>query len=167
MEERFKNQHIRDKDVFKALAFYSMLKQPAVLIFHIVYTVICICGAILSPDWYLFIAVLVGYYVWITFRGIGYVKAGVKRDNEIATKGPFIHTMTFYDDKIVYENTIGASLDIDYSIIKKVASEKKYYFLITKQKQFFVLKKDSFVRGEEKDFLSFVKEKCNEAKKAK
>ena len=167
MEERFKNQHTRDKDVFKALAFYSMLKQPAILTFHIIFAVFCICGMIFNESWYVFAVAFVTYYLWIFIRSRGYVKAGVKRDNEIATKGPFIHTMTFYDDRIVYENTIGASLDIDYSIIKKVASEKKYYFLITKQKQFFVLKKDSFVTGEEKDFLSFMKEKCNEAKKAK
>ncbi len=165
MEEKFKNQHIRDKSVFKALAIYSMLRQPAILVFHIIFAIFCICGMIFNESWYLFAFAFVVYYLWIIFRSVGYVKTGVERDRELTTGEPVVHTMTFYDDKVVYENTNGTTIDIDYSIIKKAASTKYCYFLITNQKQFFTLKKDGFVIGEEKDFLSFMKEKCDGTKK--
>lgn len=167
MEERFKNQHIRDKDAFKEIAIYSLLKQPVILICHIAFSVACLWGSIFSPSWYLYIVALVVYCLWFVLRGSGFVKSCFNREKELTTNEPVVHTMTFFDDKIVYENTNGTSLDLDYSIIKKVASEKKYYFLVTNQKQFFVLKKDSFVTGEEKDFLSFMKEKIDKSKNTK
>ena len=80
---------------------------------------------------------------------------------ELASGELATYTLTFFDEKIVFQSTFGTSLDIDYAIVKKVALSKNYYFLFTNQNQVFVVKRDGFIKGEEKEFFSFIKEKCS------
>lgn len=159
MEERFKNQHSRDKDTFKDIAKISYLKNPLLLTILFVSAILTVVTAIIDDRWYVYFVFTIVYLFVILFRAISYVKVWTKREKEMSGDVPMVYTMTFYDDKITFENSIGAKRDIDYSTVKKVIVAKNHYFLVTKQRMFFTVKKGCFTIGDEKEFVKFLAEK--------
>ncbi len=161
MNELFINQHKREKSVYKELATYGYLRNPSILIFYIAFSIFCITGTIKGERKVIFLAALIMFFVILAVKYFRYIKYGYKKEMELSSGELATYTLTFFDERIVFQSSFGTSIDIDYAIIKKVVSSKSYYFLFTNQNQTFVVKKDGFIKGNEEEFVTFMKQKCS------
>lgn len=68
-------------------------------------------------------------------------------------------TVLVTDEIIKQLNTTGSNLQLNYCHIKKVVQTPKYIYLWSKTNMLFSFKKDSFISGNEEDFLCFLEKK--------
>lgn len=64
----------------------------------------------------------------------------------------------FYEDKIVITNKYGET-DRPYNYLWGIYESKDYYYIFSKKDVANIMRKDSFIKGEEKDFHNFIKKK--------
>lgn len=128
-------------------------------ILGVLYFILDISGLIVTTSMYwLWIAISLIWYVLLLFRYNINVKTVILRDLEIHGK-PIEVTASVTDEVIRYKQSTGSELQLNYIDIKKVIQTKQYIYLRSKTNLLYPFKKDSFSIGNEKEFITFLRNK--------
>lgn len=99
-----------------------------------------------------------GIYLWI--YALKYQKYDRKEskkiyDDDIST---YMNYYYFDDERVVIKNKIGTT-ERTYDCLEAIYESKGFYYILITKYSGYVMKKDSFKKGEEEDFHKFIKEK--------
>lgn len=169
MEVYFENQFICSKNYYKEYYKYSYFKKPIIIILNIILSIcfvtnlLCIIFPKLSKtDSYtaqLYIAnvlliLCIEIYIYVKNVNLAYNR-DLERNKGKATQIKLLVTK----DNIKISSNLNNDTNIEFKNIEKVIKTKNYYILVTKAKLGIAFKKDSFVKGTEKEFEEFLKQK--------
>lgn len=108
--------------------------------------------------------IALGIYLWVyAFKYQKYDKKESKKiyDDDIST---YVNNYYFNDERVVVKNKMGTT-ERPYDCLEAVYEAKECYYILLKKNSGYIVKKDSFVKGEEKDFHKFIKEKTGKSYK--
>ena len=74
----------------------------------------------------------------------------------------FVDSYYFNDERVVIKNKIGTT-ERTYERLNSVFETKNFYYILVTENSGFVMKKDSFTKGNEKDFHNFIKAKMGKS----
>lgn len=165
MESRFENRFVRDEQTAKEVYQYWYFKKPVMIFAYVVlglYSLACTIGLILdfqSAKESLPILAMIVFMV--TFMIVSYfsqVRAMLMRDREMSGGENLCCDISVSDEEIVL-SALDNRTPISWSNVKGAFVTKNYIVVLTKARLMFILKKDSFTKGDEAGFLSFLREK--------
>ena len=96
--------------------------------------------------------------LWIyAFKYQKYDKRESKKiyNDDIST---FMNYYYFKDEKLVVKNKVGTT-ESDYDCLEAIYETKNFYYILINIDNGYIMKKDAFTKGDEKDFHNFIKEK--------
>ena len=102
--------------------------------------------------------ILAGIYLWIyAFKYQKYDKKESKKiyNEDIST---YMNYYYFNDERVIIKNKIGTT-DRQYDCLEAIYESKECYYILITKRSGYVMKKDSFKKGEEEQFHKFIKEK--------
>jgi len=99
-----------------------------------------------------------GIYLWV--YALKYQKYDRKEskkiyDDDIST---YMNYYYFNDERVIIKNKIGTT-ERTYECLEAIYEAKEFYYILITKNSGYVMKKDSFKKGEEEDFHKFIKEK--------
>ena len=99
-----------------------------------------------------------GIYLWAyAFKYQKYDRKESKKiyDDDISK---YMNYYYFNDERVIIKNKIGTT-ERTYDCLEAIYEAKEYYYILITKNSGYVMKKDSFKKGEEEDFHKFIKEK--------
>lgn len=164
MEERFVNQHIYTKEFYREFLSYFYFKRSYAVFYYSILAICFIFGILLVTIFdsdilaiYLLITPVIIFFIQI-LKYIRTKKLRYNQDLEINSGKPIEVKFSVTESEI--EVLISDSKKIiPLSKIKKVIKTKNYYLLLSHSKIGFAFKKDSFIKGAQEEFLSFLASK--------
>ena len=102
--------------------------------------------------------IILGIYLWVyAFKYQKYDKKESKKiyDDDIST---YVNNYYFNDEMVIIKNKIGTT-ERTYECLEAVYETKDLYYILISRNSGYVMKKDSFTKGEENEFHNFIKEK--------
>ena len=169
MKTIFENKFTYTKKYYKEYYLCSIFKRPILLFLNIIIGINLILHilAILLPNFFtLTYKEIIGYIgsdLIILCIEIGVYLDKViityKRDLEMNQGNPINNKVCITEGNIEILPDVGKSINIDLNNIEKIIKTKNYYIFITKARLTIALKKDSFIKGTEEEFITFLKKK--------
>lgn len=169
MKTIFENKFTYTKKYYKEYYLCSIFKRPILLFLNIIIGINLILHilAILLPNFFtLTYKEIIGYIgsdliIFCIEIGIYLDKIIItyKRDLEINQGNPINTKVCITEDNIEILHDVGKSMNIDLNNIEKIIKTKNYYIFITKARLTIPLKKDSFTKGTQEEFMTFLKQK--------
>lgn len=156
MDSIFENQHTHTKSMYRRLYAHSIFLRPAALIMQVLLIGFLVWYTLYLDSLWLLPVFLLLFYGLLLLPYVRIVRLLWKRVQENSRNAPVIVTATFYEDRIEYANSFGATLTFSYTDIVKVLRTGEYWFLSTRAKQVLTVKRDCFTKGEEADFPAFL-----------
>lgn len=158
MEPIFENKHQRDVEIYRDVSAFCFFGQPIIKILLLVSSLLAIIFATFTDKRLLGVIVLL-FVVALCFGGYRrLLKIGIAREKELSSE-PILYTVRFFDDKIELSNTLGNSVNYEYSTVNKVVCAKNSILLVTKAKAIITLKRGAWTNGNDADFVSFLRNK--------
>ncbi len=160
MDVLFENVYKRDKAVAQEFYRYCFLKTPLYIVLYSIYIVLLAINIVLDlgiVSYMVFIWVPT-YFItkWMQYRNC--VKTMLKRDAELFSNEP-VFTVQITDEKIIASTAKGISNELELCNATKVVRTKNLILIFTKAKLCFMLRRYSFINGDEAELLSFLKSK--------
>ena len=163
MEPLFENRHIRNKAMFQEFGRYSMLHNPATIIFSICTVALLhltvsdwFANETLSINYLFYICILWGSFIFVYYRS---VDLSVKRELELNHGQPMEQHFFVNEDGFTAQGPSGGTTEVSFDTIKKVRQTKHLILLCTKTKLFWAFPKQTFTKGTPEEFLAFLKAK--------
>ena len=165
MEALFKNKFVRDENTAKEIYGYWYFKKPLMIVVYAVlgvYALSCILGFIIdfnsAKEAMPVFAMIVFFtaFIFISYRS--QVKAMVQRDKEMSGGDALCCEISVSDDEIIL-TALESRSPVSMGNLKSAFMTKNYIVVITKARLMFILKKDSFTKGDAESFIAFLKEK--------
>ena len=164
MEVLFENQYTHTEEYYNEFFGYFHFKRPSFIAINILFFMIFIMALrymVLWGEfrsyWFMPFPLVCFVSMWSYFRG-----KNMRRKQELAicNGNPPESRFEITEDGIdAYYISSGVKNHVDFSQIRKVIKTKSFYFLITKLKLAYVIKKDGFTKGTPEEFLLFLREK--------
>lgn len=112
-----------------------------------------ICNIVINA-----LLISLGIYLWA--YALKYQKYDRKEskkiyDDDIST---YINYYYFNDERAIIKNKVGTT-ERTYECLEAIYETKEFYYILITKNSGYVMKKDSFKKGEEEDFHKFIKEK--------
>lgn len=169
MEILFENKYTHDEEMMKENYRYFYFCRPFAIILNVFFILYFILGVLFfildisglivtTSTYWLLIAIPPIWYGLLLFRYRTTVKTVILRELEVHGK-PIEFTVYVTDEVIKQKESTGAEIQLNYIDIKKVIQTKKYIYLRSKTNLLYPFKKDSFSIGNEKEFITFLKNK--------
>lgn len=165
------NTQINEELINRFYKFYKYkvrrLDFISFLICGVVLVVLAICNLIKGSNQVFGIILNITSSIALTVIGIGFGVSAFqiqKFDKKTMEKvynediSNLKNEYYFQDDKIIIVNKYGETERV-YEYLDSIYEDKKCYYIFTNKKSSYILKKDSFITGEENDFNLFIKEK--------
>lgn len=169
MKTIFENKFVYDKEFYNEYYKYLYFKRTGVRVFDIILIINLLISiiSIIIPNlfeinFYRAITNIVVVLLFLLIQIGGFFEnknIRYKQDLE-ANNGKPIEV----EFLITKERISSDDINISFTNIKKIVRTKKFYFLITKQQNCIILKKDGFTKGTEHEFEEFLRGKrlnCN------
>lgn len=161
----FENRYVRDENTAKEIFGYHYFRRPIVIAFCILfglYTISNVVGLIveshMEPSAIFSLVLLVIIIVtWLASYKTA-VRTMVKRDKEAIGDAEFEITVTADENKISITTPV-SNQSVNFENVKHVFKTKNYVAVVTKASLIYILKKDSFVKGDAESFFSFLMSK--------
>lgn len=164
--ERFVNYFEVSEDLY-CEALYKMIPLPRFFIYGIATILLGVSAIVMflgknyqTGIMWLILSFLLGVY---GFLGIKLKAKKFYRSNLSAISdknGVFWKRTVFYEDKFKVEEP-KSTASFKYNTIRAVNESKNLYVLLLEDKQLLFIKKDAFINADDKDFVAFLKMKCN------
>lgn len=161
METIFENKFVYDKEFYNEYYKYIYFKRTGVRVFDIILIINLLISiiSIIIPNlfeinFYRAITNIVVVLLFLLIQIGGFFEnknIRYKQDLE-ANNGKPIEV----EFLITKERISSDDINISFTNIKKIVRTKKFYFLITKQQNCIILKKDGFTKGTEHEFEKFL-----------
>lgn len=161
METIFENKFVYDKEFYNEYYKYLYFKRTGVRVFDIILIINLLISiiSIIIPNlfeinFYRAITNIVVVLLFLLIQIGGFFEnknIRYKQDLE-ANNGKPIEV----EFLITKERISSDDINISFTNIKKIVRTKKFYFLITKQQNCIILKKDGFTKGTEHEFEKFL-----------
>lgn len=108
----------------------------------------------------IFNALLISLGIYLWAYALKYQKYDRKEskkiyDDDIST---YINYYYFNDERAIIKNKIGTT-ERTYECLEAIYETKEFYYILITKNSGYVMKKDSFKKGNEEDFHKFIKEK--------
>jgi len=165
METRFENKFVREENTAKEIYKHWYFKKPVMVVVHVVlglYALACILGFILdfesAKETMPIFAMIVFVEVFMLISYRSQVKAMVQRDKEMSGGEALCCEISVTDDEITL-SALESRSPVSMSNVKSAFITKNYIVVITKARLMFILKKDSFTKGDANGFIAFLNEK--------
>ncbi len=176
MDIKFENKYTRDERVMKEFFAYHFFKKPSsfitifiispLLFVYSLYMVIALPSS--YEDKNFFFLMLVVSVVIVVISIFGYyknTKTLIAREREM-NGGELFEIITSVTDDSIIQSTEKSESKTELSCIKAVILTKNLIIFMTKTKLGFILKRDSFTVGTDKELLKFVEGKSLKIKKS-
>ncbi|MBO7196531.1 MAG: YcxB family protein [Clostridia bacterium] len=164
-EIRFENRFVRDESTAKEIYGYWFFKKPLSVAIYIVlgfYSLSCIFGLTLdfqsAKETIPILAMIVFYVIIMIVSYRSQVKGMAQRDREMSGGGELCCEISVSDDEITL-STLESRNPVAMSNVKSAFMTKNYVVVLTKARLMFILKKDSFTKGDADSFIAFLTEK--------
>lgn len=162
MKVKFKNKTKYTKEAYNVfLSFhqrkYGMKYKINTLIIIILFS-FCVAVNFKFGNYGVGIIFSISVVCFLLYRFYNPINKIEKESNSEKIKNEREFVFTFYDH---YMHILGNKLNrkISYLYLKKSFEDKDYIYLYINKNDAFVLKKDGFIIGDSKDFMSFIKRK--------
>lgn len=102
--------------------------------------------------------IFLGVYLWVyAFKYQKFNKKESKKiyDDDIST---FTNYYYFDDERVIIKNKVGTT-ERTYECLEAVYDTKNFYYILLTKDSGYIIKKDSFTKGDEKNFNNFIKGK--------
>ena len=169
MDILFENRYKRTKEYFKEFYSYFYFKRPIAIILNVICALGFIFGVLLlllsDPfrsenliKFYIFFPLFIWFIMILRyFRS---VKIRYNQDLEMNNGEPLdVKIMVTNDGIAACFADSESKMQLPYQKIKKILKTKNYYILISEAKLSCTFKKDSFVGGDNDEFLLFLMSK--------
>ena len=168
MEPLFTNKCTYTKSTLReSLMNYQKRQRTLIVILIGAVAVISLIQLVLTgevPTLTLLLFLIVMYLFAFVFVPIISSNLAYKRNNEIFHE-EVVNTFSFFEDHFVSLTTpSNATIDIQYSQLKRVVETKQYYLLVMSQNLFYIIDKNGFDRVNTFEFTKFLREKAPKAK---
>lgn len=162
MELKFKNITKYSKEVYEdflifhtKINFKKYIGYRAIILSILIYLLIC---SIMVKNWKALLLVVIAIFI-VAFYQIFLQKKIVKdemKSDKIAEEKEF--EFNFYNDYIIIKQDQKEE-KIKYQKLHKAFEADNYFYLYINKNDAFLLNKEGFVIGEEKEFYSFISKK--------
>lgn len=161
METIFENKFVYDKEFYNEYYKYLYFKRTGVRVFDIILIINLLISiiSIIIPNlfeinFYRAITNIVVVLLFLLIQiGCFFENKNIRYKQDLeANNGKPIEV----EFLITKERISSDDINISFTNIKKIVRTKKFYFLITKQQNCIILKKDGFTKGTEHEFEKFL-----------
>lgn len=161
METIFENKFVYDKEFYNEYYKYIYFKRTGVRVFDIILIINLLISiiSIIIPNlfeinFYRAITNIVVVLLFLLIQiGCFFENKNIRYKQDLeANNGKPIEV----EFLITKERISSDDINISFTNIKKIVRTKKFYFLITKQQNCIILKKDGFTKGTEHEFEKFL-----------
>ena len=161
MEILFENRFVRTKEILREFYRYAYFKNPTILIADIALLALLavsllLWGTHLPLAVVIVVPVVAAAQYWTYTRA---VNAVMKRDDELTAGGKLEVTAAATEEKLVNTDSTGASMELPYDKVKKIAQTKSLILLRSQANFWYILPKNTFTKGTAEEFLAFLKSK--------
>lgn len=165
----FENQFICTKDYYKEFYKYICFKRPIMITINIILSINFIVSilSMIFPELIVLdantakaniatVLIILCLQIYVFFRN---KNLAYNRALEINKGNPTEVKISITEKDITVFTNLEKNMNIEFENIEKAIETKNYYILMSKAKLAVVLKKDAFIKGTEKEFKEFLKQK--------
>lgn len=164
MEPLFENNYTRDKNLAKEMYQHIFFKRPLNMVLNgllLLVFVVNLSIAIGTNDWsnglyLIIIPVFFGYEVFTYYRAVNTM---VKRDLEVNQGQKIEIVVTVSEEGLQQKASTGGESQLAYADIKKTMQTKNLILLQSEANLLYILRKDTFTKGNAKEFVAFLQGK--------
>ncbi|MBR1482309.1 MAG: YcxB family protein [Ruminococcus sp.] len=168
MDSVFENQYTHTPQVEKELYAQMLFRRPFYIVLLSLLAACMVLSVILGCiggfSMMNIFAIIFGCIVFAVFflRYVTLVKSAEKRYEELKSARSFECKSVMYEASVASASADrDAPTELPLTKIVKVFETKHYYYLMTEARLSFVFEKGGFVKGNEADFLPFVRERVH------
>ena len=170
-ETLFENRFVRDRSAAKEIYGYWFYRRPLFVAIYVYFGIYILFWLFASANGLMSFSEGATPVIMILFASalfafsyFSQVNTMVKRDKELSGGGQLVCEISVTDTEVIHVAAENRQ-SVAFSGIKKAVLTKGYILLITEAKFMYVMKKDSFTKGECDSFIAFLKEKGIKIKK--
>lgn len=156
----FENEYLVNKKIIKEYVLNILIKK--LVITEILLIICSIILYLLEGSMIMLSISLVGLITLILFPII--TVNDLMENSKRLNNGKIEKTIITFKDNIVM-NEGKVHLEFEYQQIEKVIETKNIYALMISKQNAIIVLKDSFTKGKESDFVTFINNKINNSKK--
>lgn len=165
MDVHFESSYERNDAVIKELTRYHYLSSLETVVTYIVMVILFVANLILvcfnGLHHTQFICFML-CFVFAVMQVINYrrdVKRTIARDRETYGEQPVRVYMQVTEDRLIGKSSTGTEGETLFGNIRYAVETKNLVILLTRARQYHVMQKDAFTKGDWKEFLCFLEER--------
>ena len=159
----FENVHIRDRKFFKEFYTFFFFKRPFFVVCYILMALSIVVNIISfffgEKDSLLNVIFPVLWFLLALFLWWWNVRAATAQQKESGNGEWIVYTIKILEDRILYETSLGTTMEFGMGKIKRISRTKSYLLLRTSASQMIPIQKDAFEQGTYEDFCEFLRSK--------
>ena len=159
----FENVHVRDRKFFKEFYTFFFFKRPILIALYMIMalsiTVNLISFFLGEKDSLLWTITPILWFLLVLFLWWRNIKVATARQKESGNGEWIVYTIKILEDRILYETSLGTTMEFGMGKIKRISRTKSYLLLRTSASQIIPIQKDAFEQGTYEDFCEFLRSK--------